>query len=73
MSICGDLYQSNHHGALRWTAPELINGDEDQVSYNSDIYSFGCVAIHVCCPSVSSCSTLPMPSRFYLESYHTGG
>ncbi|OAX32348.1 kinase-like protein [Rhizopogon vinicolor AM-OR11-026] len=44
ISACGDICT-----ALRWTAPELIgDDDEDQVSSrNSDVYSFGCIALHV--------------------------
>ncbi|OAX31800.1 kinase-like protein [Rhizopogon vinicolor AM-OR11-026] len=44
ISACGDICT-----ALRWTAPELIgDDDEDQVSsHNSDVYSFGCIALHV--------------------------
>ncbi|KAJ8595839.1 hypothetical protein M405DRAFT_279455 [Rhizopogon salebrosus TDB-379] len=34
---------------MRWTAPELISDDdEDQVSsHYNDIYSFGCIALHI--------------------------
>ncbi|KAG1778361.1 kinase-like domain-containing protein [Suillus placidus] len=51
VSTCGELFQSYHCGALRWTAPELIS-DEDQELDNvsscySDIYSFGCIMLHV--------------------------
>ncbi|KAG0701589.1 kinase-like domain-containing protein [Suillus ampliporus] len=51
VSACGDLFQSYHCGALRWTAPELISDDDQEVgkvsSRCSDIYSFGCVMFHV--------------------------
>ncbi|KAG1722278.1 kinase-like domain-containing protein [Suillus occidentalis] len=49
VSTCGDLFQSYHCGALRWTAPELISDDDQELksSCNSDIYSFGCIMLHV--------------------------
>ncbi|CAL1717215.1 unnamed protein product [Somion occarium] len=35
--------------AVRWTAPELIDTDDDpQPSFASDMYSFACVMIEVC-------------------------
>ncbi|OJA19150.1 hypothetical protein AZE42_05389 [Rhizopogon vesiculosus] len=44
ISACSDLCS-----ALRWTAPELIGDDDENQasSRNSDIYSFGCIALHV--------------------------
>ncbi|KAG1731194.1 kinase-like domain-containing protein [Suillus paluster] len=51
VSTCGDLFQSYHCGALRWTPPELISDDDQEAgnvsSCYSDIYSFGCVVFHV--------------------------
>ncbi|OJA08608.1 hypothetical protein AZE42_12385, partial [Rhizopogon vesiculosus] len=43
---------SCHPGALRWTAPELLSGEESAfANTQSDIYSFGCImlqALRVC-------------------------
>ncbi|KAG1749526.1 kinase-like domain-containing protein, partial [Suillus lakei] len=51
VSTCGELFQSYHCGALRWTAPELISGDDQELGNvsgcYSDIYSFGCIMLHV--------------------------
>lgn len=50
VSTCGELFQSYHCGALRWMAPELISDDQelgDASSCYSDIYSFGCIMLHV--------------------------
>ncbi|KAG2126827.1 kinase-like domain-containing protein [Suillus clintonianus] len=51
VSTCGELFQSYNCGALRWTAPELINDDDQEFgnvsSRDSDIYSFGCIMLHV--------------------------
>jgi serine/threonine protein kinase len=39
---------SCHPGALRWTAPELLSGEESaSVSTHSDVYSFGCIMLQV--------------------------
>jgi serine/threonine protein kinase len=36
-------------GALRWTAPELLSGEESaSVSTQSDIHSFGSIMLQVC-------------------------
>ena len=49
----GYNYGSIHGGgALRWTAPELIDPEEfgletRRPTYSSDVYSFGCVCIEV--------------------------
>ena len=51
----GTPYQNNSvhgGGAVRWTAPELIEPEEFGLEYRrptsrSDIYSFGCVCIEV--------------------------
>ncbi|KAG1786885.1 kinase-like domain-containing protein, partial [Suillus variegatus] len=48
ISMCGELFQSYHCGALHWTAPELIDDDDQELSNASDIYSFGCIMLHVC-------------------------
>ncbi|KAG2131261.1 kinase-like domain-containing protein, partial [Suillus bovinus] len=47
VSACGELFQSYHCGALRWTAPELISDDDQDGNEYSDIYSFGCIMLHV--------------------------
>ncbi|KAG2073456.1 kinase-like protein, partial [Suillus decipiens] len=50
VSACGELFQSHHCGALRWMAPELINDDQELGNVSScysDIYSFGCIMLHV--------------------------
>lgn len=49
VSMCGELFQSYHCGALRWTAPELISNDDQELGneYYIDIYSFGCIMLHV--------------------------
>ncbi|KAG2108013.1 kinase-like domain-containing protein [Suillus discolor] len=47
VSMCGELFQSYHCGALRWTAPELIDDDDQELRNASDIYSFGCIMLHV--------------------------
>lgn len=47
VSMCGELFQSYHCGALRWTAPELIDDDDQELGHASDIYSFGCIMLHV--------------------------
>lgn len=47
VSMCGELFQSYHCGALRWTAPELIDDDDQELGHASDIYAFGCIMLHV--------------------------
>ncbi|KAG1854798.1 kinase-like domain-containing protein [Suillus subalutaceus] len=51
VSMCGELFQSYHCGALRWTAPEMISNDDQELDNESryciDIYSFGCIMLHV--------------------------
>jgi serine/threonine protein kinase len=51
VSMCGELLQSHLCGALRWTAPELISDDDQELGneskYHIDIYSFGCIMLHM--------------------------
>ncbi|KAG2128882.1 kinase-like domain-containing protein [Suillus cothurnatus] len=51
VSMCGELLQSHLCGALRWTAPELISNDDQELGneskYHIDIYSFGCIMLHM--------------------------
>jgi serine/threonine protein kinase len=51
VSMCGELLQSRLCGALRWTAPELISNDDQELGneskYHIDIYSFGCIMLHM--------------------------
>jgi serine/threonine protein kinase len=49
--MCGELLQSHLCGALRWTAPELISDDDQELGneskYHIDIYSFGGIMLHM--------------------------
>lgn len=38
---------SNVDDATRWHAPELLTGEQDDFTAQSDIYSFACVCIEV--------------------------
>jgi serine/threonine protein kinase len=42
---------SCHPGAMRWTAPELLSGEEpaSAITTQSDIYSFGNIFLQVSC------------------------
>lgn len=50
-TVCGGFVQSaiyiGYPGAIRWAAPEFFIGDGQHSTFESDIYSFGCIMLQV--------------------------
>ena len=66
---------SYHTGAVRWTAPELIDlpeGTMPFVTKFSDIYSLGCIMLQVS-PLLTMVVSLTWCNRCYTEKFPIGG
>ena len=50
------LTTKNAGGTLRWTSPEIFEGEQPTNTSSSDIYSFGCVSYEVFCVPVGPLS-----------------
>jgi len=50
------LSTKNPGGTLRWTSPELLEGEQPINTSSSDIYSFACVSYEVLCVPVGPLS-----------------
>lgn len=59
-----------HPGAVRWTAPELLESDDLQPTTLSDIYSLGSIMLQVSILSDSRAHDDVFFRRFYRAKYH---